>query len=153
MALQSLSQMDTKVIECVLSPESASMTIKERCKLLNISKDSYYRVMKKPHVIAAINEGSLLIVRHNLLPLLNKTMEYAMESKSNHQDRKYLFQLLGVLKDNNSTTVNVGVNGDNTTISTNNPFDGLSKEQLEALAKKYSSDPEAVEKDVDVMGV
>lgn len=149
--LPALNDLERRVVEVILNPENSGKSVTEKCEIANCGRQSWYRVLQKPSVVEAINQGSLLLIRDNLQPLVQKTLQYALESKSNHQDRKYLFQLLGMLK-NDGATVNVNTTSETVNVAAN-PFEGLSKEQLDALANQYMADPQKIETDIEELEV
>lgn len=127
-----LTPVELKLIRGLLDPKIQNMNDTARIKAIGISRRSYYEGLKNPRIIKIINEQSLALLREEALPLIKQSLKFAKESRSNFQDRKMLYQMLGFLGDE-STTVNVNVE------EKKNPYDGLSLEELQALAKNYIS--------------
>ena len=127
-----LSPVQIKILRGLMDPEIQKLNSDvEKCKAMGVSRSRYYTALKDHTFLKIFNELSMSIVRAESIPLLRSSIKFAKERASSFQDRKYLFQMLGFL---NPDGVDVNINLEQKEV---NPFEGLTLEELQALAKGY----------------
>ena len=127
-----LSPTEIKILRGLMDPEIQNLpTEAEKCKAMGVSRGRYYTVFKKPDFLKVFNELSMSIIRAEAPALLRSSVKFAKERASAFQDRKMIYQMLGYLSPDG---VDVNINLEQKEV---NPFEGLSLDELKALAKGY----------------
>ena len=127
-----LSPMQIQILRGLMDPEIQKISSDaERCKKLGVSRSRYYTSLKDPTFLKIFNELSMSIIRAEAPALLRSSVKFAKEKSSAFQDRKMLYQMLGYLSPDG---VDVNINVEQ---KQENPFEGLSLQELQALAKGY----------------
>lgn len=129
-----LTPAELKVIKGMLDPEIQSMNESEKCKAIGVCRKTYYTALKNPIIIEILNEQALSMIRADAMSLIRASIKFAKEKSSAFQDRKMLYQMLGYIGDDRNI---VNVNVDDNKIE--DPYDGLSKEQLEVLINNINA--------------
>lgn len=129
-----LTAAEKKLFEVLVNPEHTGKSVTELCNLAKISRNKYYQTMRKADFVELVNEVTMDLIKGKAADVLNATYKFAMKEKG-HQDRKMLLTIADIYKDKQETKVT----GD---INVNNPFEGLSTEELRKLARseKYEQD-------------
>ena len=86
---------EEKLIEVLSNPEHLGKTITEKCKIADISRDMFYRVMKKPGFIKYYNNLMIEVIKGKVGDIINATAKFAQLPK-NHQDRKLLLEMANI---------------------------------------------------------
>lgn len=127
-----LSPCEIKILKGLMDPEIQELSSDvEKCKKMNVSRSKFYSALRDPRFLKIFNEQSMAILRAEAIPILQSTTKFAKERPSAFQDRKMIFQMLGFL---NPDGVDVNINLEQKEV---NPFEGLSLQELQALAKGY----------------
>ena len=138
---------EIKMLEVLTNPENEGLTQTEKIKLVGCSRNTFYRILRKPEFNYLLNQQFLTVVRENLGKVIKQTLRYGLEEKTNYQDRKMLLQMAQLLSDRSGNNFNVGINAAPSTGS-ENPFDGLDISELKSLAMKYKNDPDVLIEDI-----
>lgn len=125
---------EKRLLEVLINPEHLGKPVMELCSLAKIGKTKYYQAMKKDDFVELVNEVTMDLIKGKAADVLNATYKYAMTAKG-HQDRKMLLTIADIYRDKQETKMT----GD---INVNNPYEGLSTEELRKLARseKYEQD-------------
>lgn len=119
---------EKRLLEALVNPENMRINVEDLCAVAKISKNTYYAAMKKPGFVKLVNETTLELVKGKVSDVLNASYRYALTDKG-FQDRKILLQMAGLLVEKSETTVNGNLN-------INNPYEGLTEEELRKLASR-----------------
>jgi len=85
---------EEKLIEVLCNPEYVGVNISDKCTAAGISRDVYYRAIKKPGFFEYINKLAMDLVKAKMGDIVNLTYKFAQLPK-NHQDRKILLEMGG----------------------------------------------------------
>ncbi|WAW14409.1 phBC6A51 family helix-turn-helix protein [Peptostreptococcus equinus] len=106
-----LTKAETRLLEVLVNPESVGKSVKYICEQAKISRNTYYKVMKKEKFKHIVKDSVLESMRGNVASILNATYINALSPKG-HQDRKLLLSMLGIYSEkqdvnaiNNTVTV------------------------------------------------
>lgn len=119
---------EKRLLEALVNPDNMRINVEDLCAVAKISKNTYYTAMKKPGFVKLVNETTLELVKGKVSDVLNASYRYALTEKG-FQDRKILLQMAGLLVEKSETTVNGNLN-------INNPYEGLTEEELRKLASR-----------------
>lgn len=86
---------EKRLLAVMLDPENIGKNITEICQLADISRQAYYKIMKKPEFVAYQEKLCRDLVKQYLSPLIAATFKYALLPQ-NHQDRKMLLEMGGL---------------------------------------------------------
>lgn len=89
---------EIKLLEVLVNPENMWLSVAEKCHLADISRNTYYKIMKKDQFISLLNKATMEIVKGSVADVINATYAFAMSSKG-HQDRKMILQMAGLFSD------------------------------------------------------
>ncbi|AHF08572.1 hypothetical protein [Desulfitobacterium metallireducens] len=103
------SQVEKRILEVALNPESFDKTIKERCTMADVSRDSWYRVMNNPKFIALLNTMTMDMLKGSVNDIINATVKYAKSNPRCSADRKVLLTMLNLYTDKLDANVNEDV--------------------------------------------
>lgn len=119
---------EKRLLETLVNPNSVGLPVQDLCNLANISRNTYYKTMKKPDFVKLVNETTLDLIKGKVSDVLNASYTFALTEKG-FQDRKILLQMAGLLVEKTETEVTGNLN-------VNNPFSDLSVEELRKLASR-----------------
>lgn len=95
---------EKKLLEVLINPENAGCTVAELCRLADISKARYYRIVRKKEYMELVNQMTKDLIGDRIYDVLNSTYVYSLDSKG-HNDRKLLLQMYGLFAE--KTEVNL----------------------------------------------
>lgn len=114
-----------KLFQVLINPEYLGKNVEELCQIADVSRDTYYRLMKDGHFSDLVSETSKELVMAKMGDVLNATYIYALGEKG-HSDRKLLLTMAGLYTDKQEISGGINVN---------NPFEGLTTEELRKIAR------------------
>lgn len=127
--IQKLTELDLKLKDNLLhNPMFSNMTISQRVEYLGCSVPSYYKSLKKPLLQEELKQALFLLVVGKSKSVIEACVNYAINEKKNSKDRAILLQMLGLYKPKTDTEVTINQ-------ESKNMFEGLTLEELKALAK------------------
>lgn len=97
-----------KLFEVLVNPEYVGKNVDELCQIADVSRDTYYRLMKDERYKEEVAETSRQLVMAKIGDVLNASYKYALEERG-HQDRKMLLQMAGIHSDKQETTLSGGL--------------------------------------------
>lgn len=110
-----LSDCEKKLLEVLLNPEYWGKTITEKCQIAGITRDTYYRLVKKDQFIEILNGASIDMIKSHVHEILAATLKYSLKDPKCHSDRKMLLQKCGIVDkeglDNKILVINMGEGG------------------------------------------
>jgi len=83
---------EQKLLEVLLNPESVGMTVCERCEVAGISRDSYYRIARKPEFKNLVKSYKDMVLYQDYLSVAHMVAKSAI--KGNAQDRRLFLEWL-----------------------------------------------------------
>lgn len=120
---------EARLLEVLVNPENVGKNVTEVCNLANISRDKYYKSMKKSDFRECVNNTTLDLVKGKISDVLNAAYTYALTEKG-FQDRKMLLTLAGIYSDKVETSVTGNMN-------VNKPLAGITTDEIKSyLGKK-----------------
>ncbi len=116
-----MTDCEQKLLEVLVNPEHHGLNVLEKCQIANISRDTYYRLIKKPEFIKILTDMSFDLIKSRISEIVNATISHALKDPKCHSDRKMLLELINVYKERQQIDINP-----------NNDFDEMSREEREA---------------------
>lgn len=90
---------EVRILEVSLNPEHAGKNITEKCRVAEVSRDTWYEAFKKPGFKNLVNKTSVDLVRDGLGDAVAALRKAASNpSPKANPDRRLLFELAGVSK-------------------------------------------------------
>lgn len=103
---------EQRLMETLLNPESVGKSIAEKCQLAEISRETYYKTMKKTEFTSLLTRTSVDLVKDKIADVLAASVKVATTGgNGGFQDRKMLLEMFGVAvreEDNRIVIVNIG---------------------------------------------
>lgn len=87
---------ELKLIEALSNPEYRDLNITKLCQVVGISREAYYRMMRKPSFVAYYKKMQFEAVKSSIAKVLSATIEFAINEPRCHQDRKMLLEMAGM---------------------------------------------------------
>lgn len=84
---------EKSLIEAMSDPENRFLNVSELCKVAEISRDSYYSMMKKPQFLEYYKQAQFEVVKGSIAKVLNATINFAVSNPKCHGDRKILLEM------------------------------------------------------------
>ena len=119
---------EKRLLEILINPEHLGKNVTELCNLAEISRNKYYDAMKKKDFQSLVTDTTQDLIKGKIGDVLNATYKYSLTAKG-HQDRKVLLTMAGLYVDKKETEISGG-------LEMNNPFAGLTEEELRKLADR-----------------
>jgi hypothetical protein len=92
-----LTPVEQRLLETLLNPESAGKSVTEKCQMANISRDMYYRIMKKPEFKSLLSKTAVDLVRDKIADVLAASIKAATTGGvKGYQDRRMLLEMFGI---------------------------------------------------------
>lgn len=102
---------EEKLLEVLLSPDNLGLSITEKCQLAEISRTTYYEIMKRPEFTSLLTRTSVDLVKDKIADVLSASIKAATTGgNGGFQDRKMLLEMFGVVvreDDNKIVIVNM----------------------------------------------
>lgn len=129
--ISKLTEAELRILEVSLNPALVSKNVKEKCKIAEVSRDSWYRAFKNPEFVRCLNDGCLDMLKSRVSELVNATYKYAVKNPKNSQDRKVLLTMAGLYKEKTElSTDDKGLN-----VNNHVDFSNLSTDDIKELLK------------------
>ncbi|MDT2525596.1 MULTISPECIES: hypothetical protein [Enterococcus] len=119
---------EKRLLEILINPEHLGKNVTELCNLAEVSRNKYYDAMKKKEFQSLVADTTQDLIKGKIGDVLNATYKYSLTAKG-HQDRKVLLTMAGLYVDKKETEISGG-------LEVNNPFAGLTEEELRKLADR-----------------
>lgn len=119
---------EKRLLEILINPEHLGKNVTELCNLAEVSRNKYYDAMKKKEFQSLVADTTQDLIKGKIGDVLNATYKYSLTAKG-HQDRKVLLTMAGLYVDKKETEISGG-------LKVNNPFAGLTEEELRKLADR-----------------
>lgn len=116
---------ERKLLEVMLNPDNFALSDTKLCQLAGVSRNTFYKSMKKPGFVDYYNELSMNALRGKVGNILQASAVYAL-SPEGFQDRKMLLTMTGLYADKQETKLSGGV-------ETTNPLEGLTRDEVRKL--------------------
>jgi hypothetical protein len=100
---------EKRVLEVALNPECINLNIVEKCKMAKVSRDTWYKAMKKPEFINMLNTMTMDLLKGKVADLINATYNFAVTDSKCSQDRKNLLTIAGIYTDKVEMKADVNV--------------------------------------------
>lgn len=97
---------EERILETLLNPESLGKNVTEKCKMAKVSRAYYYDVIKKPEFKELLAQRSRDLIADKLSDVINAVYKFAISNAQNHQDRRMMLEMGGVIsKDNEGNKI------------------------------------------------
>ena len=94
-----------KLFQVLIDPQYLGTNVDELCRIADVSRDTYYRLMKDERFTQEVTNTSKQLVMAKIGDVINATYENAIGERG-HQDRKLLLTMAGLYTDKQETTIN-----------------------------------------------
>ena len=116
----SLTDKEKNLLEVLLIPENRMKSITDICKMAKCTRPVYYEAFSKPGFVEEYNRRSANLIRQSVAPIINTFIREALRGSFQHG--KVILEMAGLYSDKLEITAKV-----------NNPFEGLTTEELKKL--------------------
>lgn len=109
---------EKRILEVALNPESFSMSIKDRCKAAQTSRETWYKAMAKKPFTDLLNTLTMDMLKGKMSTVVNATYKFATTDSRCASDRKILLTMAGMYTDkqeidnNHSGTISIKLEGE-----------------------------------------
>lgn len=90
---------EKRILEVALNPESFSMSIKDRCKAAQTSRETWYKAMAKKPFTDLLNTLTMDMLKGKMSTVVNATYKFATTDSRCASDRKILLTMAGMYTD------------------------------------------------------
>lgn len=98
-----LTPAEQRLLEALLNPESSGKSVTEKCQMADISRETYYKTLKKVEFTNLLNKTAVDLVKENVVEIISAARKVAVNSGARgFQDRQMLLKMAGVLADKDS---------------------------------------------------
>ena len=87
-----------KLFQVLIDPQHLGKNVDELCQIADVSRDTYYRLMKDDRFTQEVTNTSKQLVMAKIGDVINATYENAIGERG-HQDRKMLLTMAGLYTD------------------------------------------------------
>lgn len=87
-----------KLFQVLIDPQHLGKNVDELCRIADVSRDTYYRLMKDDRFTQEVTNTSKQLVMAKIGDVINATYENAIGERG-HQDRKMLLTMAGLYTD------------------------------------------------------
>src|SRR5699024_511201 len=87
-----------KLFQVLIDPQHLGKNVDELCQIADVSRDTYYRLMKDDRFTQEVTNTSKQLVMGKIGDVINATYENAIGERG-HQDRKMLLTMAGLYTD------------------------------------------------------
>ena len=87
-----------KLFQVLIDPQHLGKNVDELCQIADVSRDTYYRLMKNDRFTQEVTNTSKQLVMAKIGDVINATYENAIGERG-HQDRKMLLTMAGLYTD------------------------------------------------------
>ena len=87
-----------KLFQVLIDPQHLGKNVDELCQIADVSRDTYYRLMKDDRFTQEVTDTSKQLVMAKIGDVINATYENAIGERG-HQDRKMLLTMAGLYTD------------------------------------------------------
>lgn len=94
-----LSDCGKKLLEVLVNPDNTGKSVTEKCQLADISRDTYYKLMKEDGFIDILNETSVSMIKGHVNDILQAMYKFSLKDPKCHSDRIALLRKCGVIED------------------------------------------------------
>lgn len=84
---------ERKLIEVMSEPMNRNLNVTELCQSAEISRDSYYTMMRKTEFLAYFKQAQFEVVKGSIAKVLSATIDFAINEPKCHQDRKIILEM------------------------------------------------------------
>jgi hypothetical protein len=120
---------EQRLLEVLLNPSYYGKSITEKCQFADISRQTYYILMKKSEFTSLIKKTSIDLLKDRIGEILDASVKFAVSNARCSQDRRMLLELIGLYKEHKTLDVTAMGN------TSNSCLNELSAEELRALIK------------------
>ena len=99
-----MSTAGEKLFKVLIDPQYLGKNVDELCQIADVSRDTYYRLMKDDNFTHEVTETSRKLVMAKIGDVINATYDNAIGERG-HQDRKLLLTMAGLYTDKQETNV------------------------------------------------
>jgi hypothetical protein len=85
---------ETKVLQAMLNPENAGLSVTDLCKAAQTSRDTFYNAMKKPEFVNLYRNTALDVIKTEIYPLVKVGIREAKRGSFQHW--KVLMEMTGM---------------------------------------------------------
>ncbi len=90
------TEAEKRILEVCIDPETFTLNITQRCEKANVSRETWYKTMKKQDFIKMLNQMLMDNLRGKIGDVINATYKYAIADSRNTADRKILMTMTGI---------------------------------------------------------
>ncbi len=95
--IEPINDVELRLIRVLADPANHGKTIAEKCKIAGLTRDSYYRYIKRPSFLRKLNDAVLTVLRENSPEILDAAIQVAKRPDyKGHADRKMLLEMLNL---------------------------------------------------------
>lgn len=121
-----LTEKEKALLEILINPDYRMKSITDICKAAKCSRNIYYNAFSKPEFVEIYKQKSMDMVKQSVAPVLNTFIREAQRGSFQHG--KVLLEMAGIYIEKQRLD-----HGGN--ININNPYEGLTTEELKKLIK------------------
>ncbi|MGJ0848174.1 phBC6A51 family helix-turn-helix protein [Tissierella praeacuta] len=119
------TEKEKALLEVLINPENRMKSITDICKLAKCSRPVYYEAFSKSGFVEIYKQQSMDLVKQSVASVLNTFIREAQRGSFQHG--KVLLEMAGIYTEKQQLEHSGNINA-------NNPYEGLTKEQLLKLA-------------------
>lgn len=98
---------ELKILDILSDPNSYRLSITEKCEIAKVSRETYYKTMRKSQFVNLIPKTALELVKQRAIDLINASYKAAVSGSFN--DREMLLEI-AELKQSKGTKINLQQN-------------------------------------------
>jgi len=93
------TEAEKRILMVCIDPDSFTLNITQRCEKADVSRETWYKTMKKQDFIKMLNQMLMDNLRGKIGDVINATYKYATSDSKNSADRKILMTMAGLYSD------------------------------------------------------
>ena len=117
-----LTNAEEKLLDVLLDPKNRLLNTTERCNLAGISRQTYYRIMRRPEFIAVYRQQSYDLFAQNIGPVVTAFIKQACQGSFPHGNE--ILEIMGMRRQSAPERANVDQFTAALTGKAPNPWDG-----------------------------
>lgn len=98
---------EKNLIEAMSDPNNRDKNVTELCQAAEISRDSYYAMMRKPEFLAYYKQVQFEVVKGSIAKVLAATIDFAVNEPKCHSDRKIILEMGDMYREKKEVDVNL----------------------------------------------
>ncbi len=92
---------EQRILEVLLNPENRDKTVKEKCRIAEVDRKTYYKAFKKPEFADLVKDESRQLVLAAVLPIIHTFIKKG--KKGSYQHGKVILEMAGLYQEKTKT--------------------------------------------------